>query len=199
MAGASDLKTSPRIIGVSVLVETLSFLAVGGTAGVLTLVCTSEVLGESLDLLGAWGVPLLICLALGVVILLGLDRRFIPSSLRRFVDDGGRGAVVPLRLPFIHLAYWASWLVHGYFTSRAVGADHGAALASAGLYVLAPIAGFLALATPAGIGVREAVLAMGLSSALGPAQALSAAIASRGVSLVADVLAWLIVRPFARR
>jgi uncharacterized membrane protein YbhN (UPF0104 family) len=59
-----------------------------------------------------------------------------------------------------------------------------------GLYTLGPVVGFLAVAAPAGIGVREAIVSIGLAAQLGPAPALAAAVLSRGISLLADVLAW---------
>lgn len=198
MSGAERIGVSSRVIGVSVFVETLSLLAVGGLVAFATLLATGTLAGESAALLGSWGVPVLCVFGIATVALLAVDRRFIPGMFRRFVDDGGRGAVVPLRLPLVHVVYWITWVIHGYLVSRAVGASHAAGLASSGLYALAPILGFLALVTPGGLGVREFVLAMGLAPALGPPAAVSAAIASRAISLVGDVLAWLLFRRLGR-
>ena len=101
-------------------------------------------------------------------------------------------------VPIVHIGYWALWALHGILISHAVGADLSLSIASSGLYVLAPVVGFLAVAAPAGIGVREAVISMGLASHLGPAPALAAAILSRGISLLADILAWGLSRAFPR-
>jgi uncharacterized membrane protein YbhN (UPF0104 family) len=89
-----------------------------------------------------------------------------------------------------HALYWLTWAVHGYFAARAVGISSPHAVYGAGLYVLGPIAGILALATPSGIGVREAVMSMGLAPVVGPAPAVAAAIVSRATSLVVDCLVW---------
>jgi uncharacterized membrane protein YbhN (UPF0104 family) len=102
-------------------------------------------------------------------------------------------------MPLAHAGYWLTWAVHGYLASRAVGIPHAPALAGAGLYVLAPIAGFLALITPSGIGVREAVLSVGLTPMVGPAPALAAAIVSRAASIAVDILAWGVARVVVRR
>ena len=63
-----------------------------------------------------------------------------------------------------------------------------------GFNPLANVLGFVALAAPAGVGVREAVLISGYGAILGSGGALSAAIVSRVASLIADVGAWALVR-----
>jgi uncharacterized membrane protein YbhN (UPF0104 family) len=82
--------------------------------------------------------------------------------------------------------------------SRAVGVPAEGAFATSGLYVLAPILGFIALAAPAGLGVREAALSIGLAASVGPAGAVVAAIVSRAGSLLIDVALWLLAKPLAR-
>ena len=64
---------------------------------------------------------------------------------------------------------------------------------------LAVLAIILALITPAGIGVREAVMTVGLAPVLGVTPAASAAIVSRLTSLLVDVAAWGVGRFIARR
>jgi hypothetical protein len=57
-----------------------------------------------------------------------------------------------------------------------------------GLYPAAWIAGTVALGAPAGLGVREAVLGLGLAPQVGPATAAVLALSLRVVTLVADLL-----------
>lgn len=198
MSGAERIGVSARVIGVSVFVEILSLLAVGGVVAFATLLAMGDLARETAHELSTWAVVVLCGFGLATVLLLTVDRRFIPSALRRFVDDGGRGAIVPMRLPIVHAVYWLTWVLHGYLVSRAVGANAATGLASSGLYALAPIVGFLVMFTPGGLGVRESVLAFGLTPLLGPAPAACAAIASRGISLLGDVIGWLLFRPFGR-
>jgi uncharacterized membrane protein YbhN (UPF0104 family) len=108
----------------------------------------------------------------------------------RLMKAEGTGPLVPRRGPVAHALYWLTWAVHGYFAARAVGISSTHAIYGSGLYVLGPIAGILALATPSGIGVREAVMSMGLAPVVGPAPAVAAAIVSRATSLVVDCLVW---------
>jgi uncharacterized membrane protein YbhN (UPF0104 family) len=187
------------VIGVSVFVEILSLLAVGGVVAFAALLTTGNLAGQSAAHLGGWSIPILCAFGVATVLLLAVDRRFIPEALRRYVDDGGSGPVVPMRLPLVHVVYWITWVIHGYLVSRAVGAVHVHALAGSGLFALAPIVGFLAIVTPGGLGVREVVLTVGLASAYGTAAAASAAVASRALSLMGDVLSWLLFRPFGRK
>ena len=97
----------------------------------------------------------------------------------------------------IHAGYWLTWAAHGYFTSRAIHAPVDVSLASMGFYVLAPVMGFLALVTPGGIGVREAVV---VDRIVGrrpvPLPALYAALLSRGTSVIVDFGVWMAFRPF---
>jgi glycosyltransferase 2 family protein len=198
MAGAPLLGVAARTVGSSVLIEMLSYTAVGALLGFGGLALTNAHAAGVTALLGKWGIPVLVASALGVLCLLWVDRRRYPSRLLAMLQVEGSGALVPLRLPLVHVAYWGTWMVHGYLISRAVGAEPAVALASAGLYVLAPVAGFVVLAAPAGAGVREAVLAIGLAPTVGAAPALTAAIAARGVSLFVDVGVWLVVRRLTR-
>ncbi|HEY6079570.1 MAG TPA: hypothetical protein VIW29_12235, partial [Polyangiaceae bacterium] len=108
----------------------------------------------------------------------------------------GSGPLVPPALPLMHAGYWLTWALHGYLTSRAIHAPPDVALDSMGFYVLAPVMGFLALAAPGGLGVREAVVSIALARTVGPAAALYAALLSRGTSVLVDFGTWMIFRPF---
>jgi hypothetical protein len=198
MAGAPHIGTTPSTVASSVLVETLSLMAVGGACGVVALVGSFDrVFGAAAEL-GRWGLLFFAVLAAGTVLVLSLDRRAIPKLVVRWLGVEGAGPLAPLRLPLSHVGYWVTWLVHGYLVTRAVGGTHEVAMSSAGLYVLAPIVGFLALAVPGGIGVREAFLSIGLTQSVGPAAAITAALVSRTASVMVDVAGWLLAKPLSR-
>jgi len=197
MAGAPSLGVSGPLAGTSLLIELLSFVAVGGLVATLLLK-----LGAGLEAamagLGRWAIPLLIAFGVATLLLLLLDRRRYPGVVRRLMRVEGTGPLVPMVLLPVHLGYWLTWAVHGYFVTRSVGGTHDQAVAAIGFYCLAPIAGFLALVTPGGIGVREAVLSIGLVPSIGPSAALAAAVISRAVSILSDVCVWLGTRPVAK-
>jgi hypothetical protein len=194
MAGASRLGVAASTVGSSVLVEMLSWVAVGGTLGFLLLSLTSGHVPGVLGLLGRVGPLLLAASAAAVLLLLAVDRRRLPAALLRVLKLGGEGPLVPPAVPLIHAVYWCTWAGHGYLLGCALGAESATSLAAAGLFVLAPIAGFIVLMAPAGIGVREAVLSLGLVPGLGAAPALAAALISRAASLCADLGTWAVVR-----
>ena len=77
--------------------------------------------------------------------LIAVDRRRYPPFVLRVLGVEGEAPLVPRRVPVTHVVYWLTWALHGYLVNRAVGADHASAVAGAGLYVIAPILGFLAL------------------------------------------------------
>ncbi len=196
MLGAERLGTTSRIAGSSVFIEVLCFVASGGVTGLLVLVLSGSGLERVTEALGALGLLVLLGFVVALAVLLLLDRRHLPQKLRDLLQLDGTGALVPPALPLIHAGYWLTWAVHGYLTSRAVHAPVDVSLGSMGFYVLAPVMGFLALVTPGGLGVREAVVSIALSAAVGPAAALYAALLSRGTSVLVDFGVWMLFRPF---
>jgi len=96
----------------------------------------------------------------------------------------------------------ASWVFFGlqvFFLAHALGADAGRALPlSIGAYALAWTLGFLVVIAPAGAGVREAALVVGLSPILSQEDALLVALVSRALSTIGDA-AWAGVAVVAAR
>jgi hypothetical protein len=196
MLGAEQLGTTSRIAGSSVFIEVLCFVATGGVSGLLLLVASGDMLRRVTEALGTFGLVTLMGFVVALAVLLLLDRRFLPRKLRELLELDGSGPLVPPMLLLFHAGYWLTWAAHGYLTSRAVHAPVDVSLGSMGFYVLAPVMGFLALVTPGGLGVREAVVSIGLSAAIGPAAALYAALLSRGTSVIVDFGVWMVFRPF---
>lgn len=190
MAGAAALGVPAAVAGYSVLTESISMVAVGGIVGFALLVSTTGGAGGVLAAFGKLGALGLAAFVVVGLVLVFVDRRRLPALVLRMLKADGAGPLVPRRGPVAHALYWLTWAVHGYFAARAVGISSPHAVYGAGLYVLGPIAGILALATPSGIGVREAVMSMGLAPVVGPAPAVAAAIVSRATSLVVDILVW---------
>ena len=149
-------------------------------------------------LLGAWAIPILLGFSAIVIVLSCLDRTRLPAFVLRVLKVQGTGPLVPLSLVLAHLLYWATWAAHGFLLTRAFGAAPGTALATSGLYALATVGGFVALAAPAGVGVREAILSASLAPAVGSAPALAIAAASRAASLCADLITWSALKRWAR-
>jgi glycosyltransferase 2 family protein len=197
MAGAARLGVSAMSVGSSVGLEMLSWTAVGGGVGFASLFFLPERSGLT-ALLGAWAVPIVLGFTAILIALTCLDRTRFPAFVVRALKVSGAGPLVPFSLLLAHALYWGTWAVHGYLLSRAFGAGSGVALETSGLYALATVGGFVALAAPAGVGVREAILSVSLAPALGSAPALGIAVASRAASLCADVIAWFVLKRWAR-
>jgi uncharacterized membrane protein YbhN (UPF0104 family) len=193
MEGAPRLSLAPKLVGISVLIEMLSWTATGAVVGFGLLAVTAPENGLG-GLFGRFSLPLLGLSLVVAGLLLFVDRARYPQKLRNALAPGGAGPLVPLAVPLIQLVYWALVALHGYLMSLALGADPSAALPAPGFYVIASVAGFVVLAAPAGLGVREAVLLTGLSPSMGAAGALGAAVISRAASLGMELLAWLAVR-----
>ena len=189
MAGAPRLGVPAVAVGSSVGLEMLSWTAVGGALGFASLLALPARSGLT-ALLGVWAIPLVLAFALGVLVLAFADRSRLPRFAVRVLKVSGSGPLVPLGLPVAHFLYWLTWAAHGVLLTHAFGANFAVAASTSGLYALATVGGFVALAAPAGVGVREAILSLSLAPALGSAPALAVAIASRAASLCADILVW---------
>jgi len=193
MDGASRLGLSRSLVGVSVLVEMLSWTATGAVVGFALLAVAAPATGLA-GLLGKLALPLFTGAALGALVLLVVDRSVYPAKVRALLAPEGSGPIVPIALPLAQIVYWALVALHGYAMSLALGAPQDAAFTAMGFYVIAQVAGFVVLAAPAGLGIREAVLVTGLSPAVGAPSALGAAIVSRALSLAAELVTWLLAR-----
>jgi uncharacterized membrane protein YbhN (UPF0104 family) len=125
----------------------------------------------------------------------------IPPVLSRLVDIflrllGRAGLGHKLRLPgLLRVMGWSAlaWTLFGVHFWLLGAGVHGAGAPSLttaiGAFALAMTAGLLAVASPSGLGVREAVHVAALSPFVGVGTALGVALASRLILTVADVLA----------
>lgn len=191
LSGLAPYGMTPRLLATAMGLETVSWCATGAALALL--------LGQGENGLALGGVGLLIaavCLA-GLIVLVAVRSIRYPAVLRRFIGVDHDETLLPWTVPLAHLLTWLFWAAHGALLARALGLRGATAMANASaLFVAAPIAGFLALPLPAGVGVRESVVALGLTPLIGPANAAAASLLSRLASLVADLGLWLL---FVRR
>ncbi len=169
-----------------------------GTAGILTLVVgviTSAVISAvtlaiaGRAVLGAYAWALLIVLPMIIFLhpaLLEWATSFIGRALHRQLDLR--------RIPGGTLLRAALWQVGGQLTLGmhlwlvigSVSGHYPSLLLAVGLFNVAWVAGLVVIIAPAGAGVREAVLILGLSPMMDPGSALLVALLSRVLSIAAD-------------
>jgi hypothetical protein len=195
MQGADRIGVARSIVGVSVLIEMISWTATGAVAGFALLAVAAP--GAGPGWLRDFAIPALVASALGLLVLLAVDRRHYPAKVRFLLGAEGAGPAIPVALPLIQMGYWLLVAVHGYLMTLALGAPQNAAVTAMGLYAVSSVAGFVVLAAPAGVGVREGVVAGGLKPFIGSAPATAAALISRAASLLAEVTIWGVVRLLA--
>jgi glycosyltransferase 2 family protein len=165
-------------------------LAVGLLGGVLTALVTlpfamPELIGDY------WWVLLAVPVLLGV-----LHPRVVAmwtGLLSTLTRRAGGSVQVGYRAIAVALGWTAlCWLMLGVqlylLLPSEAAATPSAFLLCAGLYALAWCAGFLAFVAPAGAGVREAVLVVGLAPFVPAGGALVVALLSRVVATLADVI-----------
>ncbi|MCU1587133.1 MAG: hypothetical protein JWN31_626 [Frankiales bacterium] len=108
-----------------------------------------------------------------------------------------RGVLTPVLLLF---GCWAMFGLQAWLLVRDIGGNGISALPLAiGSFALASTLGLLFIIAPAGAGVREGVLVLGLAPVLSTGQALTVAVLSRLVATVADALAAGLALLAARR
>jgi uncharacterized membrane protein YbhN (UPF0104 family) len=156
-----------RAVGISIPVELgASALAAAATAPLL---------------LGWWGVPVVLALALVVA---EAGRRFANGASRRAtITRAGAGAFLLYLCasPAVGVGFWLC--ARGLMTIPA----HDLPV-YVGAYAVAWLVGFVAVYAPGGLGVREAVLVALLAGRLGASDALVVAAVSRAILTLVDLV-----------
>jgi len=198
-----------RELGVSVLTEQLLFL-IAGALVVLALVLSpqSALLGQLPDSFTRpfqtiSGQPAILLVALGAVVLTTMAGIII--FLPRLAGDAVR-AIGWKNWPLLLTGHILIHLVAGLSLYPLVelllpeAANLLGPLGVAGALALANIGGIAAIIAPAGLGVREAMLAIVLAVGVDYDQALGVAVLLRVITLFADVLfavgGWIVGKAF---
>jgi uncharacterized membrane protein YbhN (UPF0104 family) len=184
--GRSNGVPRPAMV-TSYLVAVVLSVGAGGSVGLLALV--GGVGGSVLAL--ALGVAAGSWLLVAVV----LHERGLQRWLRPVFTRIGRD-VPAVQIPFrpgmlaatLSVLSWLAFGLHAWFIARPLGADLGDLLPTVGAFALAFLAGLALLPLPAGAGVREAVLILVLGPVLGRPGAITLALVSRFVLILAELL-----------
>jgi len=164
-------------------------LALAATTGVALAVAM-------LPFVGIAGLGQYRWVAIGALPLLALLH---PSVQQWLVRLGARILRRPIELPrmsargIARATAWitVAWVLFGVHLHLLVGSTCGCSdqslFLSTGVFALAWVTGFLVVIAPAGAGVREGVLVLGLGATLDPAAALLVALVSRALVTVSDL------------
>jgi hypothetical protein len=200
LARARELELSRAALASSLLLMVGVYGLLGTGIGVGALMTSGIVLPAALaGLRSSAAVISLSGMAAGVLVLLVLDRRHYPKALLAKLDLQGEGPLCNVAFVVWFSLVWVGWWLHGALVMVAVGGTWAQAVQGAGMFVLAPVIGFLALVSPGGLGVREAVIARGVAPIIGSAPAVAASLIARVASLGMDVAMWLLFRALRRR
>lgn len=184
-----------RTVVASLVVETLTLVLVACACSLAAIRILPEIAGRhgartSL----AFGALLVVCIATGfAAIFIPRARRWTRSGLTQvsaLLARGNRRVVFQVPL-FQSLNFVLGALCLQTLASVLPGGASPAFVPLLGIYSSAWLLGFLAPGAPAGLGVREAVLLVGLTPLSRPESALLIAAALRIVTTVGDLLALL--------
>jgi hypothetical protein len=199
VAGAKRLGLEPRLVASSVGIEVLSWMTVGTLLGSLAVgVSDSQSSGIS-ALLSRYSMLVASGVILAILILLFVERSRFPKFLLRAIRAEGSGPILSWSVLLWQALSWSGCVAQALLLPVSVGYSAEPSLLLVGIFILAPIAGFLAMVAPGGLGVREAFLSFALSSSLGPTRALSVALLARGVYIVSEIIAWVVSRLVERK
>lgn len=194
VAGVKRLGLDPRLAASSVGIEVLSWLTVGMLLSSLALACAGDEVRAISGLLSRYSWFVAGGVVLGMLLLLLVDRRYFPPNILRAIRAEGYGPLLSWSVLAWQAVSWLGCVAQALLLPFAVGAPLEQSLARIGLFILAPIAGFLAMVAPGGLGVREAILSFALTPSLGPSRALAVALLARGVYIISEIIAWVIAR-----
>ena len=190
IGGAPAIGMPRAVVGSSLLLMMVVYVVTGLAVGLSGIALSSSGIGGH-DLLSEVFARIVTGVLVAATLLLAfVDRRYLPGKLQGLLGNSA-GTLLPWSsIVFFALAS-ALWLIHGVCLALSVGGTWAAAWSSSGFFAVAPVIGVLALVTPGGIGVREAVIVSGCTPWLGAAPALTVALLSRVISLLVEIAAWL--------
>lgn len=197
-AAIRQLGLSSRLVASSIGIEVLSWLTTGMLVGTCAVVVTGRRTAGLMRFLSTWSLPLALSSVLAISILLFVDRRRFPRWALRAIHAEGEGALLSPQVLLWQAGSALGPLVQGLLLPLAVGARLVEVWPNLGMFLLAPIAGFLAVVAPGGLGVREAVLSFALSAELGSSRATAVALLARATFVVSEVLSWILAKWIAR-
>lgn len=177
----------------ALLIESIWILFGSALAGVLLAgPDIVDIVGGSLGAAAAWWLGGCLFLGvLGVIWLLATRRTLVLRYLRL--------AFPPLRAVAVQAAVWASLGLSFWVLALACGLQVSLVFAT-GLFAAAYAVGFLVPFAPAGLGVRDGILTIGLLPYLPAGEALTVSLLARLVYLLVDVGLVLLQEPvFAAR
>lgn len=198
VAGAPLLGVSPQIMIATLLVEVLSWAACGTILGGLIIysqanrISTTQVVGQFFGLLG-------VASTCGLVLLVLVPRTVWPRALVHLLSAQGTGPLVPWRVPLLQLAHFLASALGGLCLVVALGGSLTAGVYLGAVLCVAIVAGFLALLAPAGVGVREAMIAVFAEPVLGVGGAVALGLLARGVSLSSELGLFVLLRVLTRK
>lgn len=145
------------------------------------------------------GIPILVVLCVPRLLNAIIDRML--RTMRREPLEKGLSTGAVIRAVVVFLLVWVCFGVHTLLLARAVageGAHPDLTVASMTGYALSVSLGMLTIILPAGLGAREGLLTLILSTAMPTPAAAAVAIMSRFLVTIVDVLAalggWLYAR-----
>ncbi len=153
-------------------------------------------LGSLRGTMPEWLRPLVVAgAALGVAVMVavahpGAAHRGLDRVLRRLSGEGlpaRPGAAPVAAAATVSFVFWVLLGAHAMMIVSPLGVGWSSAAYVTGCFTLAWVAGVVMVPVPAGVGVREAVLVLTLGQSLGRPAAVTLALVSRLVQVVADL------------
>jgi len=196
VARAQSLGLSSQLMISTLLGEVLVWVACGTFLSGLLILTQAEVVGmsraftvasEFLSYLGA-------AACAGLLLLLFVPQRLWPSAVLQLLGARQDGPLMPAVVPGFLLLHFLASALSGACLVLALGGAWPQGIYLGAVVCVATVAGFLALLAPAGLGVREAMIALFAEPVLGAEAAVALGLLARGVSLVSELTLFVALR-----
>ena len=197
VAGARLLGVTPQIMLSTLFAEILAWSACGTILGGL-LIYTSAGKEDSLQLANRFLGWLGLASTAGLLLLMAVPVRVWPSKVVALLGFENGGTLMPLRVPAFQFMHFGASASCGFLLVLSLGGTAVQGVYLGAVLCVAIVAGFLALLAPAGVGVREAMIALFAEPMLGTNQAVALGLLARAVSLSAELLLFALMRWLTR-
>lgn len=201
VARAQSLGMSAQLMVSTLLAEVLVWVACGTFLSGLLIISQAKVVGTSQALtvasqfLGYLGAAA----CAGLLLLLVLPNRFWPRRVVEVLGARQDGPLMPAVVPGWLLLHFVCSSLGGACLVLGLGGTWAQGIYLGAVVCVATVAGFLALLAPAGLGVREAMIAVFAEPLLGAETAVALGLSARAVSLLSEVLLFAALRLVKRR
>ena len=198
VAGAEVVGVSAQVMISTLLSEVLAWTACGTLLGGALMLALGDESGANQRASPFFG-GLGAVSACGLLLLVLVPNSVWPKVIVQAVGMERGRTLMPWRVPAWQTLHFIASATGGFCLVLALGGSVQQGIYLGAVVCVAIVAGFLALLAPAGVGVREAMIAVFAEPVLGTDHAIMLGVLSRAVTLSSELLLFFLFRSLTRK